>query len=135
MVFLFHVMCSMLRDFMQHKNKTKEFHRTSNQRRALWRTMLGSLIMREKITTTEAKAKELKNQIDKIIRKAKKSQDAGRKVAVIRDLKNDIPAMAVQKITSEFLDKFKNRNSGYTRVIKLAPRKSDGARMAVIEFV
>lgn len=120
---------------MQHQNKTKEFGRTRNQRRALWRTMLGSLIMHEKITTTEAKAKELKSRIDKIVKKAKKSKDANRKVAIIRDLRNDIPAMAVKKITGEFLDKFEKRNSGYARVIKLERRKSDGARMAVIEFV
>jgi large subunit ribosomal protein L17 len=97
--------------------------------------MLGSLIMREKITTTEAKAKELKGRIDKIISKAKKTKVAGRKVAVIRDLNTEIPVMAVKKITGEFLLKFDKRSSGYTRIIKLAPRKSDGARVAVIEFV
>ena len=120
---------------MQHKNSTKEFGRTRDQRRALWRTMLGSLIVHEKITTTEAKAKELKSRIDKIVRKAKKGKEASRKVAVIRDLKNDIPLVAVRKITGEFLDKFEKRNSGYSRVIKLAARKSDGAKMAVIELI
>ena len=120
---------------MQHKNKTKEFGRVSKQRKALWRTMLGSLIMREKIKTTEAKAKELKMRVDKIINKAKKGEDKLKKIAVVRDLKKEIPQMAVKKITGEFLNKFKSRKSGYARVIGLSPRKSDGAKMAVIELI
>lgn len=120
---------------MQHQNKTKEFGRTSNQRRAMFRTMLGSLIMQEKINTTEIKAKELKGKIDRIINKAKKGNDETKKLSVRRDLAKYIPEMAIKKITGEFLKKFENKNSGYTRVIKLAPRKSDGARVAIIEFV
>ena len=120
---------------MQHKNKTKEFGRVSKQRKALWRTMLGSLIMREKIKTTEAKAKELKMRVDKIINKAKKGEDKAKKIAVIRDLKKDIPEMAMRKIIGEFLKKFSGRKSGYARVIRLAPRKSDGAKMAIIELI
>ncbi|MFA7319100.1 MAG: 50S ribosomal protein L17 [Parcubacteria group bacterium] len=121
---------------MQHKNKTKEFGRTASQRKALWRTMLGSLIISEKIETTEAKAKELKGRIDKIINKAKKYPKEGeQRLAARRNLKKDIPLMAVEKMMGEFLKKFENRRSGYTRVIKLAPRKSDNARLAIIEFV
>ncbi len=121
---------------MQHLNKTKEFGRTASQRKALWRTMLGSLIMSERIETTEAKAKELKNQIDRIINKAKKHPKEGaQKLAVRRDIKKDIPMAAVEKMMGEFLKRFEGRQSGYTRVIKLAPRKSDNARLAIIEFV
>lgn len=97
--------------------------------------MLGSLIMNENIKTTETKAKEIKGKVDRIINKAKKSKDEKKKVAVIRDLKKYIPAMAVKKIVGEFLDKFSKRNSGYARIIKLAPRKSDGAKIAVIELI
>ena len=97
--------------------------------------MLGSFIMEEKIETTLAKAKELKIMIDKIINKAKKTQVEARKVAVIRELNNRLPAKAVKKLTGEFLGKFTERGSGYSRVIKLSPRKSDAAAMAVIEFV
>jgi large subunit ribosomal protein L17 len=92
---------------MQHLNKTKEFGRTASQRKALWRTMLGSLIMSEKIETTEAKAKELKNRIDKIINKAKKFPKEGEgRLAVRRDLKKDIPLLAVEKMMGEFLKEF-----------------------------
>lgn len=120
---------------MRHQNKGRELGRERAQRKALFRTMLGSLIMQEKIETTEAKAKELKNKIDKLISKAKKTSNPERKLAVIRDLKKYIPTMAVKKIMGEFLVKFEKRASGYTRIIKLAPRKSDSARMAIIEFV
>ena len=100
------------------------------------KTMLGSLIMQEKITTTEAKAKELKTKIDRIVNKGKKAQDNKFKVAVIRDLNKYLPKMAVKKMVgSEFIGKLESRNSGYVRVIRLGERKGDGAKMAVIEFV
>ena len=120
---------------MRHQNKGRELGREKNQRKALFRTMLGSLIMYEKIKTTEAKAKELKDKIDRLVNKAKKGKDPACKLAVIRDLKKYIPAMAVKKIMGEFLAKLEKRNSGYTRIIKLAPRKSDSAKMAIIEFI
>jgi len=121
---------------MRHLNKGRELGRVRNQRTALFRTMLGSLILKEKITTTEAKAKELKNKIDRIINKAKSAREAGKKVSVIRDLRGNIPLVAVNKLmTGEFVSKFDARKSGYVRIIKLAPRKSDGARMAVIELI
>jgi large subunit ribosomal protein L17 len=120
---------------MRHKKHGRKFGRVRRQRRAMLKTMLGSLIMNEKISTTEAKAKELKSKIDRIVNKAKKTEKAEKKLAVIRDLGKEIPRMAVQKLTREFLGKFKNRTSGYARVIKIGDRKTDGARMAVVEFV
>ncbi|HRZ95201.1 MAG TPA: 50S ribosomal protein L17 [Candidatus Moranbacteria bacterium] len=120
---------------MRHQKHGRKFGRVKNQRRALFRTMLGSFIMREKITTTEAKAKELKSRIDKIINKAKKAEAKSDKVAIRRDLGKLIPEMAVKKITGEFLKAFSSRNSGYARVIKIERRKNDGAKMAVVEFV
>jgi len=121
---------------MKHQNKDRKFKRDRKQRKALMKTMLGSLIMQEKITTTLAKAKELKRFIDPIIKKAKSmTKDEKHKVAVIRELNNIIPVMAVKKVSGEFIKRFSKRNSGYTRVIKLASRKSDNAEMAVIEFI
>lgn len=120
---------------MKHLNKIKEFGRVRNQRKALFKTMLGSLIMHEKIETTEAKAKALKEKIDRIINKAKNTKNDSKKISAIRDLKKYIPEIAIRKIIGEYLENFKERKSGYSRVIKLAPRKSDGARMAVIELI
>lgn len=121
---------------MRHLNKGRELGRVSSQRTALFKTMIGSLIMKEKIQTTEAKAKEIKGRVDRIINKAKKGvSEPEKKVAVIRDIRKSLPLMAVKKLMGEFTGKFSKRTSGYTRIVKLAPRKSDGAKMAIIEFV
>ncbi len=121
---------------MNHLAKGRKFSRVKKQRTALLKTLLGSLIMKEKITTTEAKAKEIKPMIDKIITKAKKiSQEETKKIAIMRDIRKELPLMAAKKLFGEFSQKFSNRNSGYTRIIKISQRKSDGARLAVIEFV
>ena len=121
---------------MKHLVKGRKFSRVRKQRKALIKTLLGSLIMKEKITTTEAKAKEIKPLMDKIVTKVKRmSADETKKVAIIRDLRKELPIMAVKKLSGDFIEKFSGRNSGYTRIVKLMQRKSDGARMAVIEFV
>jgi large subunit ribosomal protein L17 len=102
----------------------------------LIKTLLGSLVLHERITTTEAKAKEVKNFIDQIVNKAKVARtDEKRRVAMIRELHKDIPKVAVEKLISDFGARFEGRVSGYTRVVKLDARKSDSARMAVLEFV
>jgi large subunit ribosomal protein L17 len=120
---------------MQHLRKGRKFGRVKNQRTAMLRSLLGSLIMEEKMETTEAKAKEVKTLIDRFIGRAKESQIEEKKVAAIRILRSKLSAEAVKKLTGEFITKFADRNSGYTRIIKLSPRKSDSARMAIIEFV
>lgn len=120
---------------MNHKRAGRKLSRVKNQRKALLKTLLGSLIMREKITTTEAKAKEIKPLMDKLLTLAKKGAAADKSLAALRILKTRIPELAAKKITGEFLKKFDKRNGGYTRIIKLKPRQSDSAKMAVIEFV
>jgi len=120
---------------MRHLKHGRKLGRVKNQRQALFKTLLGSFVMREKIETTEAKAKEVKIKIDKVINLAKKSKNDSQKVSVIRELKKALPEQAAKKLTGDFLNKFSERNSGYSRVIKLNPRKSDSARMAIIEFV
>lgn len=92
--------------------------------------------MHERITTTEAKAKEIKNNIDQVVNKGKTARMEGdKKVAVLRDLRKYIPKVAMEKLVGEFGNRFEGRNSGFIRIIKLEARKTDSARMAVIEFV
>jgi len=103
---------------------------------ALLKTLIGSFIIKEKITTTEAKAKEIKPMVDKLITKVKKiTKDETKKVAILRDLRKELPLVAVKKLSGEFSVKFSERSSGFTRIMKMGRRKSDGAEMAVIEFV
>lgn len=121
---------------MKHKHQGRVLGRERNQRNALIKTLLGSLILHEHITTTEAKAKEVKNYIDQVINKAKTARtDVLRRIAMIREIQKYIPAMATKKLLSDFGVRFEGRTSGYTRVVKLEQRKTDGAKMAIIEFV
>ena len=120
---------------MQHLKNGRKFKRDKKQRKAFLKSILGNLVLHEKIKTTEAKAKEVKTLIDKIINKAKLAKVEAKKVAVIRELDKKVPKEAVKKLTGDFINKFSKRNSGYARVTKLALRKSDSARMAIVEFV
>ena len=120
---------------MRHLKHGRKLGRVKNQRKALFKTLLGSFVMREKIETTEAKAKEAKSKIDKVINLAKRGKSDSAKTLVIRELKKILPEQAAKKLSGDFLSKFSGRNSGYARVIKLNPRKSDGAKIAIIEFV
>jgi large subunit ribosomal protein L17 len=120
---------------MKHQKKARELGRPASQRKALLSSLLSSLIIKEKITTTEAKAKETKRKIDPLINKAKKLEDKAKKVFVLRSLNNELSKAAVKKLTGEFIKRFAKRGSGYTRVVKLGSLRNDNARMAVIEFV
>ena len=121
---------------MKHKHSGRVFGRERNQRRALLKTLLVSLVLRERVATTEAKAKEMKNFIDRIVNKAKEGRNnAPRRVTAIRELNKMLPLVAVKKLFGDFGARFDGRGSGYTRVVKVEQRKSDGAKMAVIEFV
>lgn len=121
---------------MRHLVKGRTLGREKAQREALIHGLIANLILNEKIVTTEAKAKEIKPVMDKIITKLKKAgDDKQKKISVVRDLRKDLNSDCVAKLAGEFFKKFDGRNSGYTRIIKLVDRKSDSAKMAVIEFV
>lgn len=98
------------------------------------KSLLDSLIIREKITTTEAKAKEIKSIIDKVIGKAKRKTEKG-SMEMTREMGKTLSKKAVKKLSGEFIKKFESRKSGYARVIKLGRRNGDSAKMAIIEFV
>lgn len=120
---------------MKHQKKGRKFGRVRKQRKSLLKILLGNLILCEKIKTTQAKAKEIKGEIDILINRAKKGKNSSGKISVTRHLKSKISAVAVDKLQSDFLERFSERTSGYTRIAKLSPRQSDGAKVAIIEFV
>lgn len=116
---------------MRKRNKKgKIFSRPKNQRTALFRTLANSLFLHGKIKTTEAKAKELKMVAEKFITKAKMGTMANRRI-----LAKNLPPRVVIKLINEISPRYSERMGGYTRVIKIVPRKSDGAKMAIIELV
>lgn len=116
---------------MNHHNKNRKFGRPKNQRVALIKSLMSSLIRDEKIVTTEAKAKELRSHIERVVTHAKNDTVASRRLAVSKIGNKDI----VSKLFKDIAPKYKERSGGYTRVIKLPIRKSDAAKMAMIEFV
>jgi large subunit ribosomal protein L17 len=115
---------------MRKRKKGRKLSRKTDQRRALLRALLNALVLREKIETTEAKAKEISRFFDKLITKAKKGDIYSRRLAA--EFLN--PSLA-KKLVSDIAPRYKDRHGGYARIIKLGPRKSDGARMAIIELV
>ena len=116
---------------MRHKSGGRKLQRTSAHRTALFRNMSASLIKHEQITTTVAKAKELRPYIEKLITLAKRGGLANRRLAMSR-LMDDTQLVKLFDVLAE---RYKDRNGGYTRVIKAGIRASDAAPMAVIEFV
>jgi len=116
---------------MRHKSGGRKLQRTSAHRTALFRNMSAALIKHEQITTTVAKAKELRPYIEKLVTLAKRGGLANRRLAMSR-LMDDTQLVKLFDILAE---RYKDRNGGYTRVIKAGIRASDAAPMAVIEFV
>lgn len=94
------------------------------------KSLAANLILKEKIKTTQARAKELRSVIEHLIFWAKKNELAKRRLVA-----DFLPVGAAKKLTKEIAPRFQNRTSGYTRLTKIGPRLSDGARMVYIELI
>ena len=92
--------------------------------------MASALLLKEKIKTTEAKAKEIRSFIEKSISRAKKGDLSSRRL-----LARFFSKKIVKKLIEEIAPRYKERKGGYTRIIKLGLRKTNGAKMAIIELV
>ena len=117
----------------------RKLGRLSHQRKAMLRDLSTDLIINERITTTEARAKELRRSVEKLITLGKRGDLHARRQA-ISVLRNEVANIetgqdAVQKLFSDIAPRYQERNGGYIRIIKTAPRRGDAARMAVIELV
>lgn len=118
---------------MKHHDSKRKLGRRAGPRRALLKSLALSLIINGKIKTTEAKAKELRPFIEKLVTKAKIGTLAARRIVISTLLNRDQES---KKLVDEIAPRFKERNGGYTRITKLAEaRKGDASDMAVIEFV
>ena len=116
---------------MRHRVGGRKLQRTSSHRAALFRNMAAALIKHEQITTTTAKAKELRPYVEKLVTLAKKGGLSNRRLAHSR-----IMDEAQERKLFEVLGpRYADRNGGYTRIIKAGIRQSDAAPVAVIEFV
>ncbi|SOC42270.1 50S ribosomal protein L17 [Salinicoccus kekensis] len=119
----------------------RKLGRTSSQRKAMLRDLATSLIVSERITTTEARAKELRSIVDKLITLGKRGdvtarRRAGRTVRDVQILNEDGTTQdALQKLFDDIAPRFEDRQGGYTSIKKLGERRGDGAELVIIEFV
>lgn len=123
----------------------RKLGRTSSQRKAMLRDLTTDLIINERIVTTETRAKEVRRTTEKMITLGKKGDLAARRraLAFVRNEVADVRAedddivveTAVQKLFNELAGRYAEREGGYTRMLKVAPRRGDGSPMVVLEFV
>jgi large subunit ribosomal protein L17 len=116
---------------MRHRVGGRKLQRTSSHRTALFRNQAAALIKHEQITTTLAKAKELRPYVEKLVTLAKKGGLSNRRLAHARLLDET----QLKKLFEVLADRYKGRNGGYVRIVKAGIRASDAAQIAIIEFV
>ena len=115
---------------MKKRIKKRTLSRKAGPRKALQKSLLRSLILQEKIETTQAKAKDISPMAEKLITRAKKGGVAQR-----RYLQALLGSVSAKKLIEEVAPRYLDRKGGYTRIIKRRPRRSDSAKLAIIEFV
>ncbi|MCK5286082.1 MAG: 50S ribosomal protein L17 [Candidatus Pacebacteria bacterium] len=118
---------------MRHHNTNRKFGRVRKQRKALLASLAVSLLDKKSIKTTEAKAKELRPYVEKLITRGKKDSIFTKRLLRARLGSENLDI--VKKLTTELATKYKERSGGYTRITKLTPRQGDGSSMAQIELV
>lgn len=116
---------------MRHGNKLRKLNRTASHRKAMFANMAAALVKHEQIVTTLPKAKELRRIVDKLITLGKRGDLHARRQAISRMRDKDQAA----KLFEVLGPRYKERNGGYTRVLKAGFRYGDSAPMAVIELV
>jgi large subunit ribosomal protein L17 len=116
---------------MRHGVGGRKFGRPTDQRLAMYKNLVTDVLRYEKVTTTEAKAKEIQGMVEKLITTARGGTIHDRRLA----LRHVTDPLIVEKLFSTIAPRYANRPGGYTRVIKLEPRLGDGAPMAVIMLV
>ena len=116
---------------MRHRKAGRKLNRTSSHRRALFANLANALIEHERITTTDSKARELRRYSERLITLGKKGTLAARRNAYAKLRDN----MAIDRLFGPLAERYKDRHGGYTRIVKMGPRRGDNAPMAIIEFV
>lgn len=116
---------------MRHQNRVAKLGRPANQRKALLRSLARAILINGKIKTTDAKAKELRRVVERLITYGKKGTVHTRRLAYRQLQDRDL----VKKLFEHIAPQYANRNGGYTRIVKLGFRDNDNAAVSLIEFV
>ncbi|MBI5733049.1 50S ribosomal protein L17 [Candidatus Jorgensenbacteria bacterium] len=116
---------------MRHLKKGRKFGLKRGKRRSFLRILANNLIQREKIITTEARAKELRPIVERLVTYSKEQTPTN-----LRLLLKKLPKQAAYKMYHEIGSRYRDRRGGYTRIVKIAKRRQhDASRMARIEFI
>jgi large subunit ribosomal protein L17 len=115
---------------MKKKIFGRQFKRDKNERQALFKGLLSSLVLEERIETTEQKAKSIKADAEKLVIKAKKELVLAKKL-----LGKKLHPAAIEKMITSVAPRFDNRSGGYTRIIRIGKRFGDDANMVILEWV
>ena len=115
---------------MRHRRAARKLSRSTSNRKALLRSLARNLLISERIITTHAKAKEASSLADKLITLGKKNTITTKKTAISILGSKEL----INKLFDDISPRFANRKGGYTRVLQLARRKGDGAKMALLEL-
>ena len=119
---------------MKHGRKVNKLNRTSSHRKALFSNLASSLVIHKQIITTDAKAKALRRYVERLISYAKKNNLHGRRL-ILKNIKGSNNKSIANILIHEIAPIYKDRNGGYTRIIKLTNRKNDNALVSMIELV
>ena len=117
---------------MAHRIDGRKLGRKMGPRLALYRNLTVSILRYEKVKTTEAKAKEIRGQVERVITLAKRGDLAARR-AVVAEFPNE--PLVVNKLFDEIAPKYTDRTSGYTRIVRIGPRLGDAAEIVQIELI
>src|SRR5919106_6294104 len=117
---------------MAHRIGGRKLGRKTGPRRALYRNLVVAVLRYEQIKTTEARAKEVRGQVERVITLAKEGSLASRR-RIVAELPDE--PLVIDKLINEIAPKYADRNSGYTRIIKLGPRAGDSAPIVQLELV
>ncbi len=122
---------------MRHRIKGYKLGRNTAQRKALFRNLIRELYIHGRITTTEAKARAIRGDAEKLITKAKRglAEDGNRVHAQRQVVAYLIDKAVVHKLFEDLAPRYADRKGGYTRIVKIGKRRGDAADMAVIELV
>ena len=117
---------------MPHQVAGRKLGRKTGPRKALYRNLIVSVLRYEQIKTTEARAKEVRGQVERVITLAKDGSLSARR-QIIAELPDE--PLVIDKLLNEIAPKYSERTSGYTRIVKLGPRNGDAAPMVQLELV
>ena len=119
---------------MRHHKKGRKLNRTASHRKALMSNLAIALVLNKRIKTTDAKAKELRGFVDRLVTYAKKDDVHGRRL-IRKKIHGNLSKHISNVLVDEIAPNYSDRNGGYTRIIKLVPRKGDASEMSILELV